>query len=246
MREVRIRFSPLQTLRHMLPSVPEQSAATLGNIDLSSFQPLQNRLDLYASYDREHESGDPSNCRFLGKLQSGVVLGCAKLAIDGDGIAKAPGFRSGTQLDPADGQNDTSFHIGGRALSSEKHPFYVLPGGLFRQQSGLELGDLCVVVYNGCISAAVFGDIGPWDKLGEGSIFLHEGLAAGGAPDPCSRRNPDGSARLIRNSSISGNVIFVGFPKSAIPLDWDEAPDQIREAAYGLLAALRKQADGTQ
>ena len=68
------------------------------------------------------------------------------MAIDADGPAAGPGRRSGSQLDPDSGQNDTSFHFcdTDQALPSEAVPFIVLPGGTFRTNTGLELGDVAL------------------------------------------------------------------------------------------------------
>ena len=46
----------------------------------------------------------------------------------------------------------------------------------------LRLGDLAVVIYKGQKTAAICGDIGPLNKIGEGSICLHEQLRPA-APD---------------------------------------------------------------
>ncbi len=221
--------------------IPPSSQPALAHLNLLSYEAIQSRLDVFEQFDSEHPHGDPSNVKFLGRIDGGkVVAWSAKLAIDADGIGRVPDAPSGKDLDPDYGQNDTSFHIDGKALCSDMHPYYVLPGGLFRQQTGLQLGDLCAVIYNGCVTGAVFGDIGPWDKLGEGSIFLHEGLMAGGAPDPCHIRDPDdGHCEIIRNSSIPGDVIVIGFPGSAIDLKWETAADQIRQDAYSLLSSIR-------
>lgn len=220
-------------------SIPIRSQAALFGIDLSTFDPLQDRINVYAKYDSEHEDGDPSRVEFIGKLKSGVVIWCAKLAIDADGVPKDHfQGRTGKQLDPASGQNDTSLHVDGDPLSSEAHPYYVIPGGSFRIQSGLQLGDICAVIFNGCITGAVFGDVGPWDKIGEGSIFLHEGLSAGGAPDPCVHRDSNGNCVRIRNSSIPRDVIVIGFPNSKIDLKWDTLADQVRQEAYRLFSSI--------
>jgi len=221
----------------MLP-IPETCLPALAGLDLSTYTPLQSRMEVFTQYDREHPGGDPTNCRFLGKLADGVVVWSAKLAIDADGIAKTPAGRCGSDLDPDSGQNDTSLHISGRALSSELHPYYVLPLGLFRQQTGLALGDLCAVIYRGCVAGAVFGDLGPWDKLGEGSIRLHEALARGGAPDPCRKRDAKGRCELIRNVSIAGDVVVVGFPGSRVELEWGTAEEEIGRAVAERLGGV--------
>jgi hypothetical protein len=64
-----------------------------------------------------------------------------------------------------------------RYVDASKIPFVVLPGGLARQL-GARVGDFAVVFNerNGKSSYAIFGDIGPYDRIGEGSVALAESL----------------------------------------------------------------------
>jgi hypothetical protein len=188
-------------------------------------------------------TGTPSvNPQSLPRLRDNpqsAVFWSSKLAIDADGKAEDAQHLSGTQLDPADGQNDTSFHfLDGTALSSERHPFIVLPGGEFRSLTGLKLGDLAAVVYRNRITAAICGDIGPVHKIGEASIRVHEAFIPD-APDPC-HRNPDGSCRLIHDVSIDQDVLIFAFPGSALGpgLNPDNAEVQIKARVYALFAQL--------
>src|SRR2546430_2223429 len=89
----------------------------------------------------------------------------AKMAIDADG-----GHSRLAHSDPYY-QGDTSLHLGGRPLNSDNIPYVVLPPSLARE-TGAKLGDLVQVSYHGRTCFAVYGDVGPEGKLGEGSIAL--------------------------------------------------------------------------
>lgn len=222
-------------------SVPPASAATLSGIDFSTAAPVADASkSLYDEFDRDAGRNDPSRCRAILRFPNGTIFWSSKMAIDADGIAASPGHKTGKQLDPLDGQNDTSFHFpDGAALSSERHPYLVLPLGVFRAATGLALGDLAAVVYRNILTAAICGDLGPTHKIGEGSIRLHEAFHPP-APDPCSARNPDGSCRRIHDASIEENVLFFVFPGSAIgaALTPDSAEMLIKARAFALFAQL--------
>jgi len=220
---------------------PPASTAVLGAIDFSTAVPVAGACkSLYDDFDREAGRNDPSRCKAILRFPSGAIFWSSKLAIDADGVAAGAGRRCGTQLDPLDGQNDTSFHFpNGSALSSERHPYIVLPLGVFRAATGLAVGDVAVVIYRDILTAAMCGDLGPTHKIGEGSIRVHEAFHPP-APDPCSVRNPDGSCRRIHNASIEEDVLFFVFPGSAIgsaPTP-DNAEALIKARAFALFAQL--------
>jgi len=64
-----------------------------------------------------------------------------------------------------------------RYVDASKIPFIVLPGGMARGL-GARPGDFAVVFNqrNGKSSYAIFGDVGPSDRIGEGSMALAENL----------------------------------------------------------------------
>lgn len=222
-------------------TIPPASAATLGGLDFSAAA-CKAQFD---SFDAGDGRQDPSRCKAILRFPNGAIFWSSKLAIDADGIAAGPGHRCGTQLDPLDGQNDTSFHFpNGAALSSERHPYIVQPLGVFRAATGLALGDLAVIVYRNLLTAAICGDLGPAHKIGEGSIRLHEAFHPP-APDPCAARNPDGSCRRIHDVSIEEDVLFFVFPGSAIgaALTPDNAEVLIKARAYALFAQLHSPVD---
>jgi hypothetical protein len=184
---------------------------------------------------------DPSKCKaLLGFPNGSAIFWSSKLAIDADGPAAGPGRRSGSQLDPGSGQDDTSLHFSnGRGLPSEIIPYIVLPGGSFRANTGLALGDVAVVIFKDKITAAICGDIGPAKKIGEGSIRVHEAFHPP-APDPCIRSG-DGFCRRIHNVSIEQDVLFFVFPGSAFDdgLNAATLEGKIKERAFSLYNKLR-------
>lgn len=185
---------------------------------------------------------DPSLCKALLKFPDSTVFWSSKMAIDADGPAAGPGRRTGSQLDPGSGQDDTSLHFAGsgRGLPSETMPYIVLPGGTFRANTGLALGDVAVVIFKDKITTAICADMGPTKKIGEGSIRVHEAFHPP-APDPCSVRQPDGSCKRIHNASIEQDVLYFVFPGSAFgpELNAGNLEAKVNERAIALFNRLR-------
>jgi hypothetical protein len=87
-----------------------------------------------------------------------------------------------------------------RYVDASKIPFIVLPGGMARQ-IGARPGDFAVVFNqrNGKSSFAIFGDVGPADRIGEGSVALAENL---------------GVRSDARNGGARGGIMYLVFPGS--------------------------------
>jgi hypothetical protein len=87
-----------------------------------------------------------------------------------------------------------------RYLDSTKIPYIVLPGGMARQM-GARPGDFAVVLNrrNGMSSYAIFGDVGPQDRIGEGSMALAENL---------------GIRSDARMGGTRRGILYLIFPKS--------------------------------
>ncbi|HTC61757.1 MAG TPA: glycoside hydrolase family 75 protein [Candidatus Saccharimonadales bacterium] len=87
-----------------------------------------------------------------------------------------------------------------RYVDASKIPFVVLPGGLARQL-GARVGDFAIVFNerNGKSSYAIFGDVGPYDRIGEGSVALAENL---------------GIRSDARNGGTWRGVLYLVFPGS--------------------------------
>ena len=87
-----------------------------------------------------------------------------------------------------------------RYVDASKIPFLVLPGGMARQL-GAHVGDFAVIFNqrNGKFSYAIFGDVGPFDRIGEGSMALAENL---------------GVRSDARNGGTRRGVLYLVFPGS--------------------------------
>jgi hypothetical protein len=126
------------------------------------------------------------------------------LAKDGDGQPFIQGvndpfpgyYVSATALaDHSKAVNDPA-----RYVDASRIPFIVLPGGMARQ-IGARPGDFAVVFNqrNGKSSFAIYGDVGPADRIGEGSVALAENL---------------GIHSDARNGGARRGVIYLVFPGS--------------------------------
>jgi hypothetical protein len=185
---------------------------------------------------------DPNKCKVLLQFGDEAIFWSSKMAIDADGPAAGRGRLTGSQLDPDSGQDDTTLHFSDTddGLPSETMPYIVLPGGTFRKNTGLVMGDVAVVIFRDKITAAICGDIGPSKKIGEGSIRLHEALHPP-APDPCSLREPDGSCKRVLNASIEEDVLVFAFPGSSLADEVTAANLEatVKERAFSLFNKLR-------
>ena len=87
-----------------------------------------------------------------------------------------------------------------RYVDASRIPFVVLPGGLSRQL-GARPGDFAVVfnLRNSKSSYAIFGDVGPYDRIGEGSMALAENL---------------GIRSDARNGGARRGIVYLVFPGS--------------------------------
>lgn len=224
---------------------PTASMALLERVDFGGAVAVaQDCKDAFDANDLRPGNRDPSRCKALLRFENGTVFWSSKMAIDADGPAAGPGRLSGSQLDPSDseGQDGTAYQFpeGGPSLSSEVVPYVVLPGGNFREQTGLALGDFVMVIFGDRMAGALAGDIGPAKKIGEGSIRLHE-LLHPPAPDPCARRDANGFCQRIRDASIGGDVLFFAFPGSAVAsgIDQSNAELVVGASTAELFASLK-------
>jgi len=87
-----------------------------------------------------------------------------------------------------------------RYVDASKIPYIVLPGS-FARQIGARPGDFSVVLNqrNGKSSYAIFGDVGPSDRIGEGSVALAETL---------------GIRSDARNGGTRRGILYLVFPGS--------------------------------
>ena len=116
-----------------------------------------------------------------------------------------------------------------RYVDASKIPFVVLPGGMARGL-GARPGDFAVVfnLRNGKSSYAIFGDVGPFDRIGEGSVALAENLGIrSDARNGGARRgilylvfpgSGNGRPRPIEEISAEGQRLLLGWENAAWPI----------------------------
>jgi Fungal chitosanase of glycosyl hydrolase group 75 len=87
-----------------------------------------------------------------------------------------------------------------RYVDASRIPFIVLPGGMARQL-GARPGDFAAAFNqrSGKFSFAIFGDVGPYDRIGEGSVALAENL---------------GIRSDARNGGARRGILYLVFPGS--------------------------------
>jgi hypothetical protein len=118
-----------------------------------------------------------------------------------------------------------------RYVNSETIPYIAFPGYLLkmggsgdisRLELGVNLGDYCIVYHirNGKLCPAIFADVGPRYKLGEGSIRVAQQLGLRSSP---------------KNGGTEMNEIaYVIFPRTFDP--WPRSVEAIEEKALALFA----------
>jgi hypothetical protein len=208
----------------------------------------------YDQKDKEPDEKDPSKCKALLKFpgDDGAVFWSSKMAIDADGPSAGPGRLPGGKLDPGNGsdQNRTSYKpYDKKGLPSETVPYVVVPKLDADPKSSktfdpaVAMGDVAVVIFKDKITAAICGDLGPYNKIGEASILVHELLQDGkDCPDPCSKRNDKGYCLRTRNSSVEQDVLYFVFPNSQFgpgELTYGNINTKVKEKAYALYNKLR-------
>jgi hypothetical protein len=214
----------------------------------------QDARKKFTDKDKEAGNKDPSKCKALLKFPADgarpvAVFWSSKMAIDTDGPSAGPGRLNGKALDPNpdDATNDTSLHFAnGKGLPSEIIPYIVLPQlephskQTFNPE--VAIGDMAIVIFKDKAAAAICGDLGPFNKIGEASIRVHEALQQQGCPDPCSKRDDKGFCQRARNSSVEQDVLYFVFPNSAFAaseLNLETINTKVKERAFGLYNKLR-------
>jgi hypothetical protein len=140
--------------------------------------------------DDLQNAGSPGNWQGLAKDANGEPF------IQGPGDPFPGYYVSATALaDHSKAVNDPA-----RYVDASKVPFVVLPGGMARQM-GARPGDFAAVFNerNGKSSYAIFADVGPHDRIGEGSVALAENL---------------GIRSNARNGGAHRGILYLLFPGS--------------------------------
>ena len=165
------------------------------------------------------------------QLQSGALFFEAGMQTDADGSPRA------REIDPF-GQLETSFAFPNqsgqkRFVDAEVVNYIVLPdaranvSGRFFKKMRCTLGDVAAVIHEGRVEFAMFADVGPLGKLGEGSVRLVQALGV----DPFI----DGIVRV----GIDSEVVYIVFPGSR-PADMtpENAMEKINQAGRRLFSEL--------
>lgn len=131
-----------------------------------------------------------------GRRWAGVVTDAS-----GNPIVQRSGRYRGLYVSQTSLYSDGARHTAPQAyVNASKVPYVALPLE-FTQQFGVALGDLVVAVNttNGKRAYAIFADVGPNGKIGEGSIALARALGINADP---------------RHGGVSGGISYLVFPKS--------------------------------
>ncbi|MGO4126539.1 glycoside hydrolase family 75 protein [Inquilinus sp. YAF38] len=180
-------------------------------------------------------SGDPNRLTALNRLHDGTISFDAKLGLDIDG-----GFKALTDPGLTD-LRDTSYRYpDGSSVYSDTVPYVVIPqGGDFSRLTGIQIGDIGVVLDGSKAVPVLVADRGPANKIGEGSIALFEAI---GDSRCRTWQDPDRKTRCsdIRDTSLNRNVRYLLFPDSKISgLTPDTVNQRVGEEALRRFEALK-------
>lgn len=143
------------------------------------------------------DRGTPATVPVCGTREA--VYWKADMDIDCDG---RPSRRCNARTDPSFSSSTAFAQSDGRALSSEKLPYVVVPApsDLWDyREDGVRGGSVAAVVYRDKVSYAVVGDTGPTDIIGEASHAAAKSL--GIDPDPRSGGTPSGVTYIVFKDS---------------------------------------------
>lgn len=160
-------------------------------------------------------STDPNKVAFIRRFPDGTVVFRAKMGVDTDGSPASQGPHRNLADSP-----HTSLHFdSGRNdfVNAEEFSFVVTPlqSNIYRtafpRDSGIQLGDLAVIVKGDSCSFGIVADQGPPYRLGEASVKAHEELGnpqcAVAGQYPCVQFKARGSG-----IGIPSGVAYMIFP----------------------------------
>jgi Fungal chitosanase of glycosyl hydrolase group 75 len=138
--------------------------------------------------------------KILAKLPGGEIYFDSALELDTDG------WPDGKGKGDSSWQPQTSLRYANKdSLNANAVPYFVLPlPGSWFNSRGCALGDYAAVIFKDQLAFAVFADLGPAKKLGEGSIELLRRLGE-------ERIKANGK---VRNAGMGPRVITIVFPGS--------------------------------
>lgn len=211
---------------------PASSAPVLTGIKFETATPVDesyrnefHRCDTLNKFKNQTMSGhrkcsnDQNRVKALLKFPDGSIFFESKLSLDIDGSWKACNNAGSTDQCPTwfRWKNQTG---NARFVDADKFPYVAIPiAGLngvndpeFRNKTGVDKGDLGVVVFRDKVVPVFVADGGPHNKLGEGSTALLKAIGQ----DRCLQWT-DGHCERFHDVSVESGVLFFLFPHSAIP-----------------------------
>lgn len=179
--------------------------------------------------------GDENRVERLLVLPDQTLVVTAKAGVDADGSTLSR-QRYGTSVP------ETSFQIKGKSLDAETMPYIVMPGANrgphLNKQTGIQGGDLAIVINGEHCSFAIVGDMGSYNRFGEISMAAHDDLdhpQCRGTEKPCTAlkgRGGDGE-------SIESGVTYVIFPKTIFKgLTAENFREQVKQRGQARVSKL--------
>lgn len=235
---------------------PAASARVVAGINFSGAVPISehyrlefdkcDRLNIFNGIQMKgfrRCSTDPNRVRAFLMFSDGTVFFESKLGLDIDGSRKACNSPGSADMCSTwftwDGLSGNS-----RFVDSDKFPYIVIPiagkngrdDREFRDKTGINKGDLGVVIFKDKVVPVFVADGGPHNKLGEGSEALLKALGE----DRCRQMSADGHCNSYRDQSVERGVLFFLFPNSKIPgLTPANALEKIRAEAMNRFERLK-------
>ncbi len=158
-------------------------------------------------------STDPNHLAFLSAWPDGTIAFSAKMGVDADGSPLSGGTGWPNNVETwlsFDRGSQTSF------ANAEEVPYIAVPlptpnGAVsFLRDTGVHKGDLAVVTQGGRCSFGVVGDAGPWFRIGEASMRVHQDLGHPQCADPA--QHPCRRLKGAGGDSLPAGVGYVIFP----------------------------------
>ena len=179
-------------------------------------------IDCDGAFHAYHPDGigldDNRNARNAAGKWVGVITDADGQPVIQGPDAPAPGYMvSGTALvDPRWKREDPRRYVDASTIC-----FLVAPPALLR--AGLALGDVAWVTYKGRGAAAIFADVGPSSKIGEGSPALARALGIDDSP---------------RHGGVGAGVSVVAWLQSGTHPPWPRSNEGIAAEVATLRALL--------
>jgi Fungal chitosanase of glycosyl hydrolase group 75 len=137
--------------------------------------------------------------KIFATLPGGQIFFDTDLELDTDG------WPDGPDGDPSWQRNTSLRYANSSSINSNEVPYFVLPGPKpWYASRGVSLGDYAAIIFKDKLAFAVFADIGPKKKLGEGSLELMRRLGQ-------ERMKPNNT---VKNAGMGPRVLTIVFPGS--------------------------------